>query len=92
MHYYINVHVTIVLGNFNEDLLIDNATNAINTFFMQYGFTQEVKFATTDQGTLLDAVYLKTSETLQYDVQHADRYYSDHHWVIYRTTNFSNAM
>jgi len=52
-------YATIIAGDFNENLLIDTA-KPIKELFYEYGYTQLVNTVTTQYGTLLDAVYVRS--------------------------------
>ena len=69
---------TIVLGDFNEDVLSKpNSTSIMSN----HGFTQLVHTPTTDRGTLIDHVYYNRAyENLV--VQVCDTYCSDHDSVF----------
>ena len=68
----------IVAGDFNENLL-DDAHKPIHELFQQQGYRQHVTEITTRYGSLLDAVYTKTNETVHAAV--VPTYYSDHEAV-----------
>ena len=69
---------TVVLGDFNENLLVESSTSTTLLQFMSgIGFTQLVTTPTTDSGSLLDHIYWNhPSESCVVDV--VDIYYSDH--------------
>ena len=72
---------TMILGDFNEDLLA-NATNSdLHSFLTHSNFIQYVTEGTTESGSLLDCVYVMQSDQLV-NVYINDCYYSDHQWVI----------
>ena len=70
----------IVLGDFNEDLLLDLESKPIYQHFMKMGFQQHVICNTTDYGSLLDHVYSRRIDDIGVDV--VDTYYSDHDRVF----------
>ena len=69
----------VILGDFNEDVL-HCQNSAILSFMSSYGFTQIVQCPTTQQGTLIDHVYVRsaTSHTMSATAHVQDTYYSDH--------------
>ena len=67
---------TIVLGDFNVNLLQSTISSHLPEFMLSQGFTQLVKVPTTDSGSLLDHIYSNQSDTGIVDV--VDTYYSDH--------------
>ena len=70
---------SIVLGDFNEDLLTIPDSKLLH-LMSHYGFSQFVKRPTTDRGTLIDHVYYnRPSNHIRVQVQ--DTYYSDHDTV-----------
>ena len=66
---------TIILGDFNENLLSSPAST-LSGFMSSLGFSQLVSVPTTDQSSLLDHIYYNRSEAGPVDV--VDTYYSDH--------------
>ena len=69
---------TIVLGDFNEDVLSKpNSTSIMSN----HGFTQLVHTPTTDRGTLIDHVYYNRAYEILV-VQVCDTYHSDHDSVF----------
>nr|XP_057920504.1 uncharacterized protein LOC131117065 [Doryrhamphus excisus] len=68
----------VVLGDFNENLL---KSSTISTFMARKGFCQSVKHPTTEKGTLIDHVYVKTSH---FDVESVvmPTYFSDHEGIL----------
>ena len=69
---------TIVLGDFNDDLL-KYAHSRVETVMSSHGYTQLIRHATTDRGTLIDHVYFnKQCKDVHVCVQVRDVYYSDH--------------
>ena len=50
----------ILLGNFNEDILLNQEGKVIHESFVKMGFKQHVTCSTTDYGSLLDHVYSLT--------------------------------
>ena len=71
---------TIVLGDFNDDLLA-KPDSRLTSLMSSHGFSQLVHSPTTDNGTLLDHVY-HNSPCHCCRVQVVDAYYSDHD-IIY---------
>ena len=67
----------IILGDFNCDI-----TNGKNTPLLQYmrsrGFSQLVTQPTTDNGTLIDHLYVTNITLLCINLEVHDVYYSDH--------------
>ena len=70
----------VVTGDFNEDLSDGKDNKVVSKCLTEMGFTQEVKTATTDYGTLLDHIYCRNMSNVLVDVQ--DTYYSDHDRVF----------
>ena len=67
---------TIILGDFNEDLL-SKSTSTLLQLMSTRGFHQLVQLPTTDSGSLLDHIYYNgTTEDTFVDV--IDSYYFDH--------------
>ena len=67
---------TVILGNFNENLLMSTGSSRLLQFMSTIGFSQLVKEPTTDSGSLLDHIYFNQSCTSVVEV--IDTYYSDH--------------
>ena len=67
---------SIVLGDFNEDLITCPATQLLS-LMSSHGFSQLVDCPTTDNGSLLDHVYCNRPCDC-HTVQVLDAYYSDH--------------
>ncbi|XP_077378697.1 uncharacterized protein LOC144019426 isoform X12 [Festucalex cinctus] len=67
-----------IMGDFNEDLL---KSSTIHKLVTDKGYTQLVTQPTTEKGTLIDHVYVKTTN---YDVQSIvlPTYFSDHEGVL----------
>ncbi|XP_029910642.1 uncharacterized protein LOC115361416 [Myripristis murdjan] len=67
----------VIMGDFNENIL---KTSSICKFMGEKGFSQHVTQETTEKGTLIDHVYVKTT---QYNVECAvmPTYFSDHEGV-----------
>ena len=65
---------TVVLGDFNENVLVSKGV--IQRLMENHGYTQIVSTATTENGTLIDHVYL--SENVQGTTAVMPTYYSDH--------------
>ena len=68
---------TVILGDFNENLLSPTSFSRLPRFMTSLGFTQLVTstVATTDSGSLLDHIYCNQSGT---GLDVVDTYYSDH--------------
>lgn len=64
----------VVVGDFNENLLNDKRT--VHNYMLSRGFKQYVKEPTTENGTLIDHVYVKGCEYVY--VQIVPTYYSYH--------------
>ena len=70
---------TIVLGDFNEDVL-GKPNSTLTSIMSNHGFTQLVHTPTTDRGTVIDHVYYnRVCENLMLQV--CDTYYSDHDYI-----------
>ncbi|XP_066269843.1 uncharacterized protein [Branchiostoma lanceolatum] len=72
--------LTVVLGDFNFDLL-KCPPPKILAAMGQFGFSQHVQVPTTDNGTLLDHVYVRGHVEDNVHVTVVDTYYSDHDMV-----------
>ena len=73
---------TIILGDFNEDVLHHTESDSrIMNFMSRHGYTQIVNLPTTNKGTLIDHVYCNASLNNNTIVQVHDTYYSDHDTV-----------
>eukprot|EP00058_Branchiostoma_floridae_P004076 XP_002589564.1 hypothetical protein BRAFLDRAFT_81521 [Branchiostoma floridae] len=72
--------LTIILGDFNFDLL-KHPPPKILAAMGHFGFSQHVKFPTTDSGALLDHVYVRGLKEDNVLVSVMDTYYSDHDMV-----------
>ena len=70
----LNQKKIVILGDFNEDLM-ENKTY-IHDLFQQHGFKQFIHQPTTNQGSLLDHIYINANSTAETEV--CDTYYSDH--------------
>ena len=68
---------TVIIGDFNEDLLSSSNSSVLQQFMTSSGFQQLVCTPTTDQGSLLDHIYYNQSRQLPV-VDVVDTYYSDH--------------
>ncbi|XP_029931521.1 uncharacterized protein LOC115376171 [Myripristis murdjan] len=68
----------VIMGDFNENIL---KTSSISKFMGEKGFSQHVTQETTEKGTLIDHVYVKTT---RYNVECAvmPTYFSDHEGVL----------
>ena len=70
---------SVVLGDFNEDILHQSSSRVV-TFMSSHGYTQVVNSPTTARGTLIDHVYCNSlPSNMIVGVQ--DTYYSDHDTV-----------
>ena len=69
----------IIAGDFNECLLKKSSHPIHNIFSHEYGYTQQVTNATARSGSLLDAVYTKTSKKVSCRI--LPTYFSDHEAV-----------
>ena len=67
---------TVILGDFNENLLPSTSSSRLLQFMSSLGYTQLVAEPTTDSGSLLDHIYYNRSYQGFVDV--VDTYYSDH--------------
>ena len=65
---------TIILGDFNDDLLSTSSPSRLLQFMSSNGFFQLVQVPTTDSGSLLDHIYCNSVG----DDAYVDTYYSDH--------------
>ena len=70
----------VILGDFNEDLLLHQPNSPILSLMSEYSFTQLVESPTTPQGTLLDHVYYNGPPS-NITIQVKDSHYSDHDTV-----------
>lgn len=68
---------TIVLGDFNEDLLSRSSSSRLLQLMSSRGFSQLVQGPTTDSGSMLDHIYYSGSTDNTF-VDVVDTYYSDH--------------
>ena len=80
IHQHRNQMVTIVVGDFNENLLLKKKTPLLD-LMSSYRYTQIVTKPTTDQGSLLDHVYIN-EVNICHTVDILDTYYSDHDAVL----------
>ena len=69
---------TIILGDFNNDLLSTSSSSTLLQFMSSKGFFQLIQVPTTDSGSLLDHIYCNTVGADAYYVDVVDAYYSDH--------------
>ena len=68
---------TIILGDFNDDLLSISSSSRLLQLMSSKQFSQLVQVPTTDSGSLLDHIYCNTiGVDIHVDV--VDTYYSDH--------------
>ena len=72
---------TIVLGDINDNIL-ENCSQVTRLMF-SYGYTQLVKYPTTERATLIDHVYF-SKQCNDILVQVRDVYYSDHNAAQYQ--------
>ena len=68
---------TIILGDFNDDLLKTSNSSRLLQLMSSKGFSQLVQASTTDSGSLLDHIYCNSVGVDIY-VDVVDTYYSDH--------------
>ena len=73
--------VSFVVGDFNEDLLI-NTDSQLEALMTECGYSQLVHTPTTDKGTLIDHVYCNSPAPDCVDTHVTDVYYSDHDAVL----------
>ena len=73
--------VSIIMGDFNEDLLANPDSN-LAALMTQCGFSQLVHTPTTDKGTLIDHVYCDSPMPQCAHIHVADTYYSDHDTIV----------
>ena len=64
----------LLLGDFNEDLM--QTKTKISSYFKQHGYKQLIHQLTTDQGSLLDHIYLNGTSTTTTEV--CDTYFANH--------------
>ncbi|XP_076836836.1 uncharacterized protein LOC143482374 [Brachyhypopomus gauderio] len=69
----------IIMGDFNVNLFV---TNSVCEVMQRYGFTQVVKDATTENGTLIDHVYVKDLDIDKICVSVMPTYFSCHECVV----------
>ena len=69
--------LTVVLGDFNEDLLPTGSSSRLLRLVSSKGFSQLVKVPTTDSCSLLDHIYYNGTAAGTF-VDVVDTYYSDH--------------
>ncbi|XP_076872152.1 uncharacterized protein LOC143522233 [Brachyhypopomus gauderio] len=69
----------IIMGDFNVNLFV---TNSVCEVMQHYGFTQIVKEATTENGTLIDHVYVKDLDIDKICVSVMPTYFSCHECVV----------
>ena len=77
--------MTIILGDFNIDLLKTTPTKLLTTM-NNYGYKQYVQTPTTDNGTLIDHVYVRNNQDSSIQVQVLDTYYTDHDLISVSVT------
>ena len=70
---------TCIVGDFNEDISITHKRHCCSMLTLN-GFKQMVKKPTTDNGTLIDHVYVSQKMTVTTDV--TDCYYSDNDYAL----------
>lgn len=73
----INHQDSIIVGDFNEDA---KSNGPIQRFMREQSFKQMVSFSTTEEGTILDHVYVSSS--IQIEVHRIPTYYSYHDAVL----------
>ncbi|XP_074521382.1 uncharacterized protein LOC141787083 [Halichoeres trimaculatus] len=78
----------VVMGDFNDDIL---KSSSMCKFFAEREYVQLVTEPTTERGTLIDHVYVKTT---QYEVQSVvwPTYFSDHEGILcsFKSTTLKN--
>ncbi|KAA0701445.1 ATP-dependent DNA helicase PIF1 [Triplophysa tibetana] len=79
-------HTTVLMGDFNDNIL---KSLIIYKFITERGFVQHVTQTTTEKGTLIDHVYVKTTH---YDVEARvlPTYFSDHEGILCSFTKSLN--
>ena len=71
-------NTTVIMGDFNENIL-NSCT--ISNFMSSKGFTQYVTTATTSKGTIIDHVYVKSTE-YKVNCTVTQTYFSDHDGIL----------
>ena len=78
----ITKHVDLILGDFNEDSLLNE--RPITTSLQSLGFTQIVSEPTHIRGACLDHIYIRNNQTSfpNFDVLLNSVYFSDHDSIV----------
>ncbi|XP_073681681.1 uncharacterized protein [Garra rufa] len=69
----------IILGDFNENLF---NKSSVHDVMQHFGFTQIVEKATTENGTLIDHVYVKDIDLDQIQIEIMPTYFSCHECIV----------
>ena len=72
---------TLILGDFNLDLLSCNNDRRLINFMTINNFTQIVNEPTTDRGSLIDHIYYNRPISDLF-IEVSDTYYSDHDTIF----------
>ena len=79
----ITKHVDLILGDFNEDSLLNE--RPITTSLQSLGFTQIVSEPTHIRGACLDHIYIRNNQNSfpNFDVLLSSVYFSDHDSIVF---------
>ena len=83
-----DIHGTIVMGDFNENILITRGR--IQILMERHGFQQTITSVTTEQGTLIDHVYISGKVQGTFSVM--PTYYSYHEAIVSKIIITSDAV